>query len=670
VNCFVVVTTKGAALPDAVIDRLRQAAPSALAYEPDAHHHWIAPDRRVAAAAWELGPGALGVGSRWHDGEGGVTTFSGHPWVRGRSWTGPGTWATQLDADLRRLPLDRDLERFEGIYAIASLDHHGHGTLANDPLGFGALYRGETAEFVVVSTRAAVVAWLTTPPGRRPAPDVEAAASLAFVSYLLENRTGFEGVRVLPQGAHVQIDHRGVRVEQPTATPWLEGGRLPRHDLTELVPVIGAEIRASTRIVTSLTDNGALFELTGGKDSRLVLAHTLADGVADRCVHVTWGGPDLPDVVVAADLAARFHLRRPGDPPPNAPASASAPAARAVGPRPASVREHPPSPHDHFADGFRRHLRATSGASSSWDLRLVATSVAPRPSITGFAGEALRTIHARTAPLRTMDDVARYVRLGGFGTDPAGILTPDARRHLQDVVIGSIAEVAADDGSVQDAIDGFYLSSRLRRWFSTIHEHENRNRTFPLYSLTAIRTAFALGHVRRHAQVLPFELMRAAHPDLARIPFAGDGWPELALAGLPDAADHPRAQAPRPDRPLRRLLEGVEPPTETRRSRLVDETRRLIGRGRPRDGSAAPSGGTRVANTKVEATQIHDADAKIAVLLDGIDVRRNHPLADVIDVRALRAAAGQFGSLGYLGRRAVHDAATAIHWIDEADTSG
>lgn len=665
-NCFVVVTGRGGGpVPPDVLDRLAEPSPRALARPPEAAHLWRTEDGRVAAAAWESGGAALGVGSRWHTDEHGLATFSGLLWSRGRGWdTGP-TWAAQLGGVLRRGRWSAsDAERFDGIWTLASLDAHGHGVVAGDPLGFGALYWAETPTCFVVSNRAAVAAWLATPPGRTPAVDLDAAGDLAFVSYPLGDRTGFAAVRAVPQGAFVRLDRAGAAVDQPTATPWLVDGLLPRLDLEEMLPVIAGDIRASLRVATALTPAGARFELTGGKDSRLVLAHLLAEGLEDRCTFFTWGAPDLPDVVVAGDLIDRFDLRRVGDPPRHPLTQQPVPR----GTMPMSARAGPPlptpSPEAEPAARLAWHLHATSGASSSWDQRPLPGQISPAVAITGFGGETMRTIHGRTAPLTTRDDVVRYVRLGGFGADPARILTPEARRHHQDRLIAAIDAVWPADGSPQDAIDGFYLSQRLRRWFSALHEHDGRNRTFPLYTMSGVRTAYAIGHRRRHDAVLIFRLMTAAHPELAKLPFAGagSGWPAGAVAGLPDAAAYPTAAGPTVDRAMRAFLEG-EPAS-------APAARRGWFRRRP---GAAPTPSAlprlvrpgRRPETAVEAAQLERADATVALLLAHADVGPGHPLEGVVDLDALRATAARFRDLDYLSRRAVHDAATAVRWASE-----
>lgn len=674
-NTFVVVAGRGGRpVPAGVLATLRSDDPGSLAYEPESAHHWVAPNGAVAAAAWQLGAVMLDVRSRWAAGPGGVTTFVGHLWPVGGAWSGDAPWADQLASHLAGAGPTPDPERFEGFYALAHLDGRGHGFVHSDPLGMRILYHGQNADISVVSSRAEVVAMLLA--GRQPpARDVEAASCLAFTSYLLAERTGFADVRALPVGTVVVIDAEGARTRVLDATPWLHGGRRPTIDLREAVPAVSAQIRANLRTTSALC-RVPHFELTGGKDSRLVLAHALAEGVAHHGIQVTWGSPGVPDVDVARSLVERFALITP-DREQEIPRRHEiyAPPLHAGS---GGVPAEPTDPRERFAHRLDRHLAATSGASSSWDLRLIPRRVAPRTWISGLMGEAFRSIHASTGPLETWSDVERYVRHGGFNTDPAGLLRPEARRHHQDRMLDAVRAHEVDGGSVQDAIDGFYLTQRLRRWFGALNEHEQRNRTFPLYSMLGIRTAFAIGHERRHGQVLVFALMEHAWPELTRLPFAGSGWPPLALTGVVDPSAYPQAPPSKEDRAIRAMhAAGAAEPTaggpsgsasfldRLRSARVRRGTPPVAGSPGPAPGRTAPPMGPVGASsgTRVEHAQLEDLDHKVAVLLERLDVGLDHPLGDVVDLDALRRALVRFDQLPYLERRSVHDAATAVLWL-------
>jgi hypothetical protein len=57
----------------------------------------------------------------------------------------------------------------------------------------------------------------------------------------------------------------------------------------------------------------------------------------------------------------------------------------------------------------------------------------------------------------------------------------------------------------------------------------------PPYSLIGVQAAFTLGGDMRRRELLHFAIMRKACPDLAKMPFANEGWSEAVTSSLPDA---------------------------------------------------------------------------------------------------------------------------------------
>ena len=72
--------------------------------------------------------------------------------------------------------------------------------------------------------------------------------------------------------------------------------------------------------------------------------------------------------------------------------------------------------------------------------------------------------------------------------------------------------------------------ARWRNWAKS-------GRVFPLISLIGLQAAFALTPEQRRNEVLHFEVMRRACPELARMRFANASWPEALLSNRDDADD-------------------------------------------------------------------------------------------------------------------------------------
>ena len=290
--------------------------PPDLPFRVSHHLLWSNPSGSVLFAGWQDDV-ELGMGSRWHQTPEGVTAFTGHVWPRSGVWP-PGQWAERLAGHLRAKTVDDLL----GIFTAISLDAAGNGFVTNDALGTSLIYRAQADGTTVVSSRARLVARICA--DGTPQRDLLGVGWLTFVGFPLASRTGYEGVRVVPLGERVEVSPEGIdfRSTTPSWRQPLEGGR------KVLLDEVQADALTSIRAALSYPVERKIAELTGGKDTRMIFALLVASGLADQFEYRTWGDPDLPDVVVAQELAQvraapRDRLRacststgaRTGDPP-------------------------------------------------------------------------------------------------------------------------------------------------------------------------------------------------------------------------------------------------------------------------------------------------------------------------------------------------------------------
>jgi hypothetical protein len=283
----------------------------------------------------------------------------------------------------------------------------------------------------------------------------------------------------------------------------------------------------------------------------------------------------------------------------------------------------------------------TSGAVSVWDLSTISRDPSPAIALTGQFGELMRSNYPRTGGIASLTDLELFVRSDGFRFDAAKLLRPAARRHFDDVVVRLLRAAHPPGGTPQDAVDGYYQLARIRTWFGSSNELDNRNRLYPLYSMPAARAAFAMGSSRRRMEAMPFEVIRANCPELLTMPFASSAWPESLIAGLPDAHRYPTT----PD--------AAPWTAPTRRQRRASR-------------KPFVSGGA-TAGVSVEQRRMEDIDAKIPVLREFLDLGPGHELYSYLDYDSTMSAVDNLGGMFFSGRRAVHDAVTAAMWLDGAE---
>lgn len=638
-HCWVVVVARaGREIPPSVADRLANPGRIDLPFPVESHRSWRSANARVAAAGWSGHATALDIGSFWHEEDGGVTTFGGLPWFGDRPWASSPSWASQLSSRLESFDVDRDIEELTGVFTLLHLGADGSGWATGDPLGLGHVYEGGSRDVTVVSNRAAIVADLVGATGR----DLESSGLLALTGSMHGRRTGFQDVRALPQGTVLHIDQRGaVRPHTWATHPWSTDDVL---SLEEAVDVAHDRLRRRVRLLAGTAAHRASCELTGGKDSRLVLGLLLDEGLAYDLTFRTWGAPGTPDVVAARQLADHFGLDLHADDDPRAPAARR---------RPVDDDGWRVRPMDYEAQ-LRHHLWASSGCSSFWALQRPTWPPASGLSLTGLTGEVLSTNYATSSGIRGRAALSWFTRTGGFGYDAAGIMHRDMAHHLYDVLVEEILRCRPPNGDLVDAIDGFYQAGRQRRWVGTTFELDERHRTLPLHDLAATRAAFAIGSRTRREEWFTFGLIERCNPDLVRIPFADDGWPEPIVASRPGCSLPP---APR----SRRLPFGMELALRPVRMRVQRSANgRVLDRVTPR----------RTEPGVAEVNRMRGMAEKVTVLRSMLDLPVHHRIWEILDRRRTLAALDRIETLTTQGTAQLHHAATAAAWLDHGERWG
>ena len=591
-----------------------------------------------AGTIWFGGWQAQGRGRaddlRWHRDPDGLTAVAGQVWPRRDGWSSTTPLAARMAQHLRHQPLVGAADGLAGVYLVASLARQGPSALASDPLGIAQLNWGHAPNVVVLSSRAAMAAaLLAAAQGTPPRRDAFATGWLAYAGQALGARTTYEQVSLVPEGSVVEIEPTGaVRLHRPPRPPW----RLHADDLACGPDAALDEVRTemTTAILTALegSDVEGCVGLTGGKDSRLILALLLGDGSATDLEYQTLGVDDLPDVVVARQLAESFGLRHVINPP-----SADRwawrkrvdDAIRDRGLRHADTREI----------GFRITAWATSGTRNVGEPHLGRLPPGGTVLLSGLCGESLRTNYHHSTKLGSKEQVARFpdhLKLGA-----ASILRPDAMARYRAEIHELLFDGAIDEDSPQDVIDSFYLRNRLRRWLGPTQEVDSQDRAFPLYSITAIRLAFAIGAQNRHAEWIHYRLMQAACEPLLHFPFATSGWPPGA-----DAELRPRRQYddPIPQAPPRASPRG-----------LMQDTLATLGR---RVAPRPPA----VRNVAREyRAKVRGRDVEIMRRMFRHDTA--NPAFELIDASAAQHGLDRFDSLSENQRLQLYGALSAVIWL-------
>lgn len=494
---LVLAPTEGGAVAPWQLELARSARPPGLHFAPTRHVVWSAGPGAPTVAFWQGGiggpPGA--PCERWVADDRGFVASTGHLRRRGEPWLPEARWAASLAERLRDGTVESVVADLHGVFTVVELTRDGAGTVASDPLGLGFVFRAETPDAVALSSRAELCAHAVTRPPAAPGRDALGVCRLAYSRHWTGLRTGFTAVRLCAPGEVTRLRRGGGVVTEAHPRPWQPPDPYRALGPEELLSIVREEIADSVRAALGLAGTGARCDLTGGKDTRLVAAVILDEGLADAFTFQTFGPPTLPDVQIAAELAERFGLRH-------------------------EIRFERRSPGGPFAQQAHRFVAATGGMVNLWNLK---GSDAPWPEVrvTGLSGYLLRS-KGRVGPgARTEADLVRAFDAMGFGR--ARLLVPDVHDALRaealEVLLGG-----PEDGSLMDRFDAFDLRASQRHLLGPLDELERDLRVKPLTSARAVHVAWALGAEARFAERVHVDLIRRCSEPLAGYPFAGGKW--------------------------------------------------------------------------------------------------------------------------------------------------
>ncbi len=499
------------------------------------------------------------------------------------------------------------------------IDGAGTGTVRQDEFGLAPLYIATRDAFSFVSNRPDLIALAQhRVVGQWPERDPAFGALLAFKGFPMGDRTGYAGVRCVPFLAHVHVSGSGARPVAPSSPPWVPSRPTSTSDLADAVDSLEASATAHLRQVADRVPRGVgrpRLELTGGRDSRLVLALAVRSGTIDGFDVVTYTGqPD--DVRIARQAAASTNARH-------------------------LIEDRPPVADDPF-----ERVRTTSGALNLSEAHRRNPRSAAATVVSGLLGETLSSNFPSTAPLGTRGQVLR-----AFIEPPnLDLLTAPAWEEAVAETMQLLLTPLAQGAGTEDLLDAFYVQHRVRRWIS-VRPEALSGTVFPLYYPPAVRLAFALGWQARVEHRIHSAIVERAGRGIAEIPYAG-----AKRAGEPSRATiaYPEDGPPVLDmEPLKRIARRWR--DRRRRWQLPSVTAEPDPR---REGAALAAR--------------HASPARLALYRDIVNADAWNPAFEVIDRERLLSAVQALPMLPSHLAKQVHAAMASVIWLGrmEGDAFG
>jgi asparagine synthase (glutamine-hydrolysing) len=377
-------------------------------------------------------------------------------------------------------------------------------TVTADRYATRGIFHGRASAGRVVSTRIEVVAALTGAALSR-----YALHERLCLDFNLGERTLYEGVSLFMPGA--TLASQAAKTRRDPAPAVGVASRNPNTGRLAFLDDVGP-------IVADAFSRGASLELTGGIDSRLLLAIGLAAGAAPRLA-ITVGSEQHDDVLIAQRICSELGIDH------------------AVGSGDADLSSL-------VADGREFVSRSGYGANACFVAALPAAfrelGQLRQASVSGSGGEIAEGFYY--TPLDrfcTFDAVAKQWvqrRLFITGRRARGLFAAQYAEGFDRMIIDeAVSYLEQTQGTWRDSTDALYREQRMRQWAGPVLAASRwwYRPVLPFLSAPYLQWSASLDESSRLNRRGQRDAIAELRPDLAEIPYAGHA----------NAAGSPRKQA-------------------------------------------------------------------------------------------------------------------------------
>lgn len=369
-----------------------------------------------------------------------------------------------------------------GVFMLASIQRSGAFEVTLDGLSQYNLFFWRQGGSWLLSNSLHVIERFTGLFGAKVKRSLEVAVAEAAVGLAPRDLTGLADVSLIPADHMVQGDLSNGQIEM---VPLRRFASSPIS-----TDQAASSLKESLAVIQQDCLGKPVYDLTGGLDSRLVLAASQAAGQTQQ--HVTW---DLDgaehDTTIASQIAIQLHLQR------------------------VDISGNDLPSHIDACQAARYAVSRQQGHSTIYSFELGSKRVGPPCRVRGGMGEILRRIYSPSwggmmpSHLVFRRKSKPYERF----------LTAGFKRKLLADIKSDLRDIRHQYDGWLDPLHVYYLTHRSRRHFGFTSQLLNLVRPAfePLSSLMLWRYAMGLTRSERSSGKGLYRLMKALSPQLAQM---------------------------------------------------------------------------------------------------------------------------------------------------------
>lgn len=382
----------------------------------------------------------------------------------------------------------------------------GQMLILPDPLGSGLVFLWKKSTKWAISSSLPLLIRFLSAQGEEPKKSLGYLAQLGAVGHGGVVPAPYEDVQVLPPFAYVAIGAQGRELlRYPVKDDYFKVVRGSRRNYDRKLESVASQLIENLNTVSVYPARDYICHLTGGLDSRTVLAGLTRTPYLQRYATFTSGAPNEPDVKIAAMIASELDLTTSRD-------------------SGLHTQLIPPNP----SEAARWAMHATGGVIAG-PAHIGMLAQPDTVILSGGYGEMLRGYYGMFSPDWSADEKERWLtnKLLGPGYDPHGS-SPDDHLFAESMIEKGRAHArmfvreVAELGLPSDTLPEYSFLRMRRRYYGgeiarSIASYAHR--MDPLYVQDLLNLGFSVDREERLNYFVQLDLGRTLNADLTSLPF-------------------------------------------------------------------------------------------------------------------------------------------------------
>lgn len=330
-------------------------------------------------------------------------------------------------------------EETSGTYSIVSVNNDGDVLAFNDSISFEHLYYAENNEYVFISNRIRLIRCFL---GKQAHVDLYTLSNIVLIGSVVGTGTSIQEIKRLPQGSCINVRNGKLEIKSDPLF-FYNDPEVTQECQIDFTGFVKKELTVcANRMAAALkhVDNFS-FALSGGKDSRALLAMLMSIKPSKEINVFTNGYENHPDVVAAKLISEHYGFHHTINiPKPSAQLSVN-----------------------QFMQKLMGSVFQTDGMIGLFNAKENTGCNLMNVSFPGHVNEVFRRFAKPSVKINSLDDIKNYYKTIHL-YDPLEIMTDELLSKFDNQFSERAQALDSSELSLEDNVDTYFICDRLPNW--------------------------------------------------------------------------------------------------------------------------------------------------------------------------------------------------------------